>query len=266
MLVGIDHVVIATSDPDAAAEELESRLGLAATGGGRHDDLGTMNRLVWLGDAYLELVGVFNPALAGQSWLGRPVLDALEHGGGLVGWAVAVESLEETLRWVPGDSGLEGPLSGERRRPDGRIVRWHLARPGSLSPTDPFLIEHDTANAEWTPEERAARALESHPVGGRARLVGLEIESASPAVAGGRIRRLLAATVEPAGRAAARVRLGPHEVRFVATAARSPAVVDLMADVPLRTKTARIGTCEIRVRGVPVTPVADPSEDVANHV
>ena len=77
MLLGIDHVVLAADDPEAAAAELETRLGLVASGGGRHEALGTFNWLVWLGDAYLELLGVFDRELAAGSWLGRPALDSL---------------------------------------------------------------------------------------------------------------------------------------------------------------------------------------------
>ena len=46
MLAGIDHVVLAIVDPDAAAARLAEKLGLDATGGGRHEALGTFNRLV----------------------------------------------------------------------------------------------------------------------------------------------------------------------------------------------------------------------------
>ena len=266
MLLGVDHVVLATADPDAAAGDLETRLGLAATGGGRHEALGTWNRLIWLGDAYLELVGVFDAALASETWLGRPVLATLERGGGLVTWAVAVDDLDETLRWAPPDAGLIGPLDGERRRPDERVVRWRLAHPRELSPTAPFLIEHDRAAAEWTDTDRAARADEQHPLGGRARLAGLEVVAASPAVAAGRLRSLLAAAVEPAGRAAVRVRFAAHEVRFVVSRPGSPAVVDVVADVPLRTRVARVGDCDIRVRGTPAAvgapPQPNPDPDV----
>jgi len=261
MLLGIDHVVLACPDPDATATALESRLGLASTGGGRHDALGTMNRLAWLGDAYLELVGVFDPGLASRSWLGGPVLAALDGGaeGGLVTWAIAVDDLDEALRWAPPDHGLIGPLDGERRRPDDRVVRWRLARPKVLSPSAPFLIEHDPEAAEWSPAERADRADQQHPLGGRAGLVGLEIQVASPAVAAGRLRSLLAASVEPAGRRAVRVRLGSQEVRFVASRPASVAVVDIVADVPLRTRVTRVGDCEIRVRGRPAV-VGAPSQ------
>lgn len=261
MLVGIDHVVLACANPDATAAELEGRLGLAATGGGRHEALGTWNRLVWLGDSYLELVGVFDPDLAGRSWLGRPVLAALERGGGLVTWAVAVDDLDETLRWTPPDAGLVGPLDGERRRPDDRLVRWRLAHPTALSRTAPFLIEHDRAAAEWTADDRAARADESHPIGGRARLAGLEVLADSPVVAAGRLRSLLAAAVEPAGRAAVRVRFGTQEVRFVAARSGSPSVVDVVVDVPLRTRVARVGDCDIRLRGTPAPAGAPPQPE-----
>src|SRR5690242_20237509 len=99
MLIGIDHVVLATDDPDAAAAALERQLGLAPGDGGRHEALGTFNRLVWLGDAYLELVGVFDGGLAATTWFGRSVLAALERGGGLATWAIAVDDVDEALRW-----------------------------------------------------------------------------------------------------------------------------------------------------------------------
>jgi hypothetical protein len=266
MLLGIDHVVLATEDPDATAAELETRLGLAATGGGRHDALGTFNRLVWLGDAYLELIGAFDRHLAAESWLGRPVLASLEQGGGLVTWAIAVDDVDEALRWGPPDGGLVGPLDGERRRPDGRVVRWRLAQPGAVSSTAPFLIEHDLTAAEWTPPERAARSDEQHPFGGRARLAGVEVQTASPASAAGRLRSLLAAAVEPAGRGAVRVRLGPHEVRFVDARPTSTAVVDLVGDVALRTRVVRIGDCDLRLRGTAPERGAGPHPEASPHV
>ncbi|HEY3165188.1 MAG TPA: VOC family protein [Candidatus Limnocylindrales bacterium] len=261
MLIGIDHVVIATDDPDETAASLEQKLGLAATGGGRHDAFGTMNRLVWLGDAFLELIGVFDAELASRSWLGRPVLDALERGGGLVTWAIAVDDLDDALRWAPPDGGLIGPAAGERRRPDGRIVRWRLARPDAVSPTAPFLIEHDLEAAEWSAAERQSRQDEQHPFGGRARLASLDVETPSPAGAAGRLRSLLAAAVEPAGRAGVRVRLGSQEARFVVPRQRPGPIVDLVADVPLRTTVTRIGDCEVRLRGTAVAVVEPVPDD-----
>jgi hypothetical protein len=177
MLIGIDHVVIAVADPDEAATQLEREVGLKATGGGQHEALGTFNRLIWLGDTYLELVGVFERTLAEQSWLGIPTLQALGRSGGLATWAIATDSLAVDLtRLRVLGSDLSEPIAGERRREDGAVIRWRLARPPRLAPTEPpFLIEHDVTGGEWTPSERAARLTFAHPLGRPARLEGLEL-------------------------------------------------------------------------------------------
>src|SRR5262245_20187014 len=170
MLLGIDHLVIAVADPDAAADELTTALGVAAGGGGRHDRLGTFNRLVWLGDSYLELIGVFDVDLARESWIGAPTVRALEAGGGLATWAIATDAIDaDVARLREQGSDLGDIVAGERTRPDGRVVRWRLAAPPTLDPDrPPFLIEHDPTGAEWTEADRADRA------GGPARLARLE--------------------------------------------------------------------------------------------
>jgi hypothetical protein len=160
MLLGIDHLVIACADPDAAAADLEREVGLKPGGGGRHDALGTYNRLVWLGDSYLELIGIFDRALAERSWIGAPAVRALDAGGGLATWAVATDDLDGDVARLNDDgAGLTDPIAGERRRPDGAVVRWRLSVPGALGPDrPPFLIEHDAIAADCSPDERAARA------------------------------------------------------------------------------------------------------------
>jgi len=91
----IDHVIYATRDLDRTAEKLEAELGLGAVAGGRHDGLGTHNRIVPLGDTYLELVAVCNEEEAAGSALGRALRVRIEHvGEGLLGWAVQVEDVQ----------------------------------------------------------------------------------------------------------------------------------------------------------------------------
>src|SRR6187397_3097974 len=261
MLAGIDHVVLAVEDPDAAAATLADKLGLEATGGGRHEAMGTFNRLVWLGDSYLELIGVFDRELAARSWLGPAVLAAIERGGGLATWAVAVDDLDRQLTWLPPDAGFVGPLDGERRRDDGRIVRWWLAHPPALDATTPFLIQHDVTGAEWTPDERTARAEQRHPVGGRVRLAGIEIATDTAPVAAGRLRRLLATSAEPAGRGVVRIALGRQEARIVQARPRGVAAVDLLVDIPLpRRRSLMLGDCEVRLSGL-VVPAVPPAGD-----
>ena len=177
MFLGIDHVVIAVADPDEAAGLLERELGLAATGGGRHEALGTFNRLIWLGDSYLELVGVFDRALAAASWLGAPTLRSLDTGGGLATWAIATDELDHDLGRLRGaGSDLGEPIAGERRRADGGLVRWRISMPPQLGTGEPpFLIEHSPTSAEWTPADRASRSAQRHPIGGPVRIEALEL-------------------------------------------------------------------------------------------
>ena len=177
MLVSIDHLIIAVRDLDEAAATLEQTVGLQATGGGRHEALGTANRLAWFGDSYVELVTVVDPEVAKGSWLGGPTLAALQRGDGLIGWAIRTDGLDADVRSARATGARFGdPASGERTRPDGRIVRWRFALPGAIGPTElPFLIERDETSAEWTVADRAARSIEPHPVGGAVRLDVLEL-------------------------------------------------------------------------------------------
>jgi len=160
VILGIDHLAIAVSDPDDAIEELASILALpAGTSGGRHEAWGTRNRLLWLGDTFIELVTVFDATLAERSWLGRPTLRAQERGGAeAIGWAISTDDLDLDRAQMNANGAALGPATaGERRRQDGQVVRWRLALPGPIDLGHPFLIEHDPSAAEWTPEDRAAR-------------------------------------------------------------------------------------------------------------
>jgi hypothetical protein len=57
----IDHVLIAVADLGPSARAFEAKLGVTSVEGGRHPQWGTANRIVPLGDTYLELVSVADP-------------------------------------------------------------------------------------------------------------------------------------------------------------------------------------------------------------
>ena len=126
MYLGIDHLVIAVADPDEAVAAFERAVGRAPTGGGRHDALGTFNRVVWLGDTYIEFIGVFDPGLAEDSWV-RPAGPPGARGGRRVR---DVGDRHRRPRCGPGR--LTGCRVEPRRRPIGRAAtsRW---RGGSLA-------------------------------------------------------------------------------------------------------------------------------------
>src|SRR4051794_33568648 len=130
MPTAIDHIIVAVADPDAAAAELESTLGLRASGGGRHDAHGTFNRLIWVGDSYIELMGVFDDALAEASWWGRHVRSILAGTpAAFAGVPLATNDLSsEIARLREHGATLLDPVAGERVRPDGRVVRWSIGR------------------------------------------------------------------------------------------------------------------------------------------
>ena len=135
----LDHVLIAVSDLAAAASEIEERHGLASIEGGGHPGWGTANRIVPLGESYLELVAVVDESEAAQSPFGRWV--ARVHHPKLaqpVGWAVRTHQLDDVARRLGLTVG-----AGSRAGRDGRLVRWRLAgvEQAAAEPSLPFFIE-----------------------------------------------------------------------------------------------------------------------------
>jgi hypothetical protein len=183
MLRGIDHVVIAAADPDAAALELEQELGLTCSEGGRHDRLGTFNRLVWLADgSYLELIGVEDVEQA-RSWpMGRAAVEALARGGGFAAYALDDRPLESDVRALRGyGSEIGDAIEGSRAHPSGEVVRWRAAVPPRIGPEGlPFLIEHVMTGVEWGAAALVERARYVHPIGSPVLLVGLELAADDP--------------------------------------------------------------------------------------
>jgi catechol 2,3-dioxygenase-like lactoylglutathione lyase family enzyme len=221
MLLGIDHLVIAVPDPDAAAAELEAALGLAATGGGRHESAGTHNRLVFLGDAYLELIGVWDRGLALAHPIGAAAIRALDAGTpGLVTYALATDGARrEVAALRSAGSPISEAIPGSRVRPDGEIVAWQCAFPGALGPAEPpFLIEHELSGPEWGAAARRARAAFVHPFGGGARLVGLELVVPDPRATAASYERVLGIAVPPGPGplpGERETRVGEHGIRLV---------------------------------------------------
>ncbi len=186
MLLGIDHLVVAVRSVEAAADVMERDLGLAATGGGRHEAMGTYNRLAFLGDTYIELIGVFDATLVRSSRsfaVGGAALRQLEERGeGLATYALATDDVtRDVARLRAAGSPIGEPVAGSRVRPDGELVRWVCAFPELGPERPPFLIEHEAAGAEWGDEARATRAAFRHPGGGRVRLTALALPVANVA-------------------------------------------------------------------------------------
>jgi hypothetical protein len=214
MLLRLDHLVIAVADPDVAAAELEAATGLACTGGGRHETWGTHNRLAWLGDTYVELIGLWDPSLAPGGAVSAAVLAARNAGKtGLVSYAIATDDVDgDYTRLVADGSDLAEPQTRSRARPDGEVVTWRAAY-AELGPARaPFIVEHEPVGAEWGEAARTERAAFVHPLGAPARVVGLELPVPDPVATAADYDATLGLRVDAASRTA---HVGDQSIRLV---------------------------------------------------
>jgi Glyoxalase-like domain len=140
-----------------AARELKDRYGLVSIEGGRHPGWGTANRIVPLGEAYLELVTVVDEFQAASSEFGLWVARAAHAElGRPLGWAVRTHELDAVARRL----GL-AVRAGSRAAPSGELVRWRSAgiAEAASEPLLPFFIEWGKG------AQLPGRAGTTHPVG-----------------------------------------------------------------------------------------------------
>lgn len=136
----IDHIIYAAPDLDSAVDDLATRLGVRAAGGGQHVGQGTHNKLLALGPrTYLEIVapdpGQPDPAAA------RPYGVGGVTRAGLVGWALTTDGIEAATadaRAKGFDPG--GVIDGHRLTTDGTELRWQLTSNALGAGILPFLI------------------------------------------------------------------------------------------------------------------------------
>jgi catechol 2,3-dioxygenase-like lactoylglutathione lyase family enzyme len=219
---GIDHVVIAVADPDASAAELTEKVGIAFTAGGRHEGLGTFNRIAFLGDAYLELMGV-EDAAAAQGWaIGAAVVGALERGGGFATYGLVDDNIRVTVA-------------------DGARVEWLSAAPPELGPDrPPFLVKHLDGGAEWSPDALAARRAFVHPIGSPAVLERLDLAVPDPQALAADCHRDLDLEFWEIGSAAV-CALGRHVIRLLADQSDVTLIIAAAVDAPRKIRALGIG-------------------------
>jgi len=162
----IDHVVYAVQDLEAAATRMKQEFGLGSVPGGHHPGWGTGNRIVPLGPSYIELLAPVDPAVAGQSELGRALVEAVAEGDRFLGWCVSTEGLDAVA------ARLDLPVGeGARERPDGVVLRWRSAglERALAEPSLPFFITWDI------PDELHPGRAEADHVGTPQGIAWLEI-------------------------------------------------------------------------------------------
>jgi catechol 2,3-dioxygenase-like lactoylglutathione lyase family enzyme len=146
-ILGLDHIVIAVHDLDAAIVSYRS-LGFTVQPGGRHPGRTSHNALIVFADgAYIELIAWTAPAPQERWWR---TLQA--HGEGYVDFALLPRDTMAVLQAARGRGlhTLIGPVDGGRVRPDGAQLQWRTAR--HETPDLPFLCGDLTPRALRVPE------------------------------------------------------------------------------------------------------------------
>jgi hypothetical protein len=117
----LSQIIYGVRDLAAATARIAAR-GLMVLDGGRHPGLGTANRIVPLGRAYFEILGVVDEAEARANPYGAALLRQIVAGDRLVRWSLRTDALDR----VAAERGLV-PEIRSRRRPDGSLLTWRAA-------------------------------------------------------------------------------------------------------------------------------------------
>lgn len=159
---GLDHIVVSAETLEDGVSRIEEALGLPLGPGGAHAVMGTHNRLLALGDVYLEVIAADPdaPPPAHARWY---ALDRFSGAPRLTNWVMKVPDLRATLARINVDAGK--PLAVTRGS-----LSWEIAvRDDGELPFDnvfPALIEWPGAHPLDTMEDSGCRlrAFEiSHP-------------------------------------------------------------------------------------------------------
>ncbi len=152
MTLTLDHIAISALTLDEGVDAVESALGVKLTTGGQHPHMATHNRLLALGDIYLEVIAT-DPSAQKPPYPRWFDLDHFTGTPALTNWVARTDDLATALIQSPAGTGI--PIALARG-----IYTWQMAVPanGKL-PFDgafPALIQ-------WQPPHHPTQNLpESH--------------------------------------------------------------------------------------------------------
>ncbi len=162
-MLRLDHLAISTTDLAQGTREVEAALGLPLAPGGKHPHMATHNRLLGLGDVYLEVIAP-DPDAPAPSWPRWFDLDNARGPARLTNWICACDDLDAAVARAP--AGVGRPI--DLHRGD---LRWRFAVPASgklpFEECHPALIQWlGTGHpAQRLPDQgaRLARLIVTHP-------------------------------------------------------------------------------------------------------
>ena len=204
-MLRFDHVVIASRTLDEGVEWVERRLGVELGAGGRHEAMGTHNRLLSVGPGRFVEVIAIDPAAATPlqpRWfeLDAPAMKArLDKGPALIHWVARSDDIEAAVdavggarpeilalsrgafRWkigVPAD----GSLAQQGVMPT--LIQWFSQHPADLLPDagcrlESLVLHHPDAPA-MLHRLRYAGLSADDPVQPGTHGIGLEVRIRAP--------------------------------------------------------------------------------------
>lgn len=169
-MLWLDHLAVSTTSLAEGVATVEQALGVALAPGGVHALMSTHNRLLGLGDIYLEVIAIdpAAPKPAHPRWFD---LDNFSGPPRLTNWIAACNDLDDVLSRLPKGTGTPVELA----RGD---LRWRMAVPadGCL----PFGNAHP-ALIQWQGNAHPAQRLPDCSV--RLELLEISTPEAAPLTA-----------------------------------------------------------------------------------
>ncbi len=137
----LDHLVVAAPTLEAGVTWAEAQLGVRMAGGGAHPHVATHNRLLRLGDCYLEVIARDPTQNATRTrWFG---LDDAQ-------WSPDASTTPRLITWVVRTNDLDAALrlpvaQGVAREASRESLRWRIGVPDDGAPSEggafPTFIE-----------------------------------------------------------------------------------------------------------------------------
>ncbi|MDP3263671.1 MAG: VOC family protein [Tabrizicola sp.] len=200
-MLRLDHLAVTAERLEDGVAAVEAALGVSLAGGGQHPHMATHNRLLGLGDIYLEVIAP-DPAAPPPAWPRWFDMDRFSGPPRLTNWIVASGDIAADLalaapgtgtpvalsrgdcRWqmaVPADGRLpfdnahpaliqwHGPLHPARALPDlgVRLARLEVAHPDAAALTSALARFSDPRVVIVPGAEKAMRATFTTPHGMR---------------------------------------------------------------------------------------------------
>lgn len=198
MTLTFDHLAVSAETLEEGVAAVEAALGVALAGGGQHPHMSTHNRLIGLGDLYLEVIAA-DPAAPKPDWPRWFDLDNFAGRPRLTNWIARCDDLVAEVAQAPVGVGV--PVSLQRGD-----YRWQMAVPadGKL-PFDgcfPALIQWEGAlhPARALPESglRLTRLEIAHPQADSLR-AALNLHDPRVVIVAGQSKELRASFATPHG-------------------------------------------------------------------